>query len=501
MKFSPLLISFLAAGILYVPAANAEPGFESSSSNISITEAVNSDALAFIRAEKGKLDSGFAISVEKISDADLDRLCSAFPDIEKLTIDDEGKLTTLAPLAKLAKLTEFDGNELHGVKDFSPLAGLTGLTSLAVESEGMTGDLKWMSALAKLESIEIKAENLTSFEGVPSLPSLTEASFHRAAPADLAPLVKSLPALTELDLSYCKIADFTPLAQLAELEYLNLYGAAVKDFSPLAQCPKLDKVTYYAVKGADFSTLGALKQVTELDGGLTQLADLAWIADMPRLRVFDLFSEHVTDYSPLAKTNIEKLTIWSMKKPVGDLAAIGSMPKLRELKLWTVEGASNSAALAGLASLENFVISGDYNKKGGEAFDLAAASGWAKVKKMDIQGTDVANADKAGALPALEQLSIRKVNQRSGKPLSLAAFGKAAALKSVTIDDCAVADFAALAGCAALERVKLSKVKGVTGIDALKKCPNLKNIDISKCPDIPDSALSGFDSKVKIRKR
>ncbi|MBQ4076714.1 MAG: hypothetical protein IJD65_03425 [Mailhella sp.] len=501
MKFSPLLISFLAAGILYVPAANAEPGFESSSSNISITEAVNSDALAFIRAEKGKLDSGFAISVEKISDADLDRLCSAFPDIEKLTIDDEGKLTTLAPLAKLAKLTEFDGNELHGVKDFSPLAGLTGLTSLAVESEGMTGDLKWMSALAKLESIEIKAENLTSFEGVPSLPSLTEASFHRAAPADLTPLVKSLPALTELDLSYCKIADFTPLAQLADLEYLNLYGAAVKDFSPLAQCPKLDKVTYYAVKGADFSTLGALKQVTELDGGLTQLADLAWIADMPRLRTFDLFSEHVTDYSPLAKTNIEKLTIWSMKKPVGDLAAIGSMPKLRELKLWTVEGASNSAALAGLASLENFVISGDYNKKGGEAFDLAAASGWAKVKKMDIQGTDVANADKAGALPALEQLSIRKVNQRSGKPLSLAAFGKAAALKSVTIDDCAVADFAALAGCASLERVKLSKVKGVTGIDALKKCPNLKNIDISKCPDIPDSALSGFDSKVKIRKR
>ena len=73
MKFSPLLISFLAAGLLYVPAANAAPSFESSSSSITIAEAVNSDAIAFIKAEKGKLDSGFSISVENIML--LDRHC------------------------------------------------------------------------------------------------------------------------------------------------------------------------------------------------------------------------------------------------------------------------------------------------------------------------------------------------------------------------------------------------------------------------------------------
>ena len=48
MKFSPLLMPFLTAGLFYAPAANAAPSIESSSSSISISEAVNGETISFV---------------------------------------------------------------------------------------------------------------------------------------------------------------------------------------------------------------------------------------------------------------------------------------------------------------------------------------------------------------------------------------------------------------------------------------------------------------------
>ena len=76
------------------------------------------------------------------------------------------------------------------------------------------------------------------------------------------------------------------------------YGATVADFSPLAQSPKLKRLNYYAVKSDNFASLGALKQVSELDGGLTKLADISWVAGLPNLKTFDVFAEHVTVMLP-----------------------------------------------------------------------------------------------------------------------------------------------------------------------------------------------------------
>ena len=452
MKFAHIVMSLLAAAILYAPSADAAPSVKRNYSGFEIKEAVDDNAISFIKAEKSQLKKAFGITAVKIGDADLERLVAAFPDIQELTVAYTKELTSIAPVAKLTGLTKFDGRDIHNVTDFTPLAELTSLQKLSINSNGLSGDLKWMSKLAGLTSVSVDSRNVTSFEGLPFLPKLTSASFIHAAPADLAPLVASMPKLSTLHLNYCKINDLSPLAQLADLEYLNLYGAEVKDFSPLAQCAKLKKLTYYGMKHCDFTTLAALKQVGELDGGLTNLADISWIAELPNLKYFDVFAESITDYSPLAKTNIERFTIWNMRQPVGDLGVIGQMPKLKDLKLWSVNGAFNSAGLSGLAELERFTISSDFNKKGGEAFDLAATRGWAKVREIDLQGAVVANADKMGPMPVLE-------------------------------------------------RVRLRQVTGFTSFEALKKCPGLKYIEIEGCPDIPDSELLGFDTKVKISRR
>ena len=47
MKLSPFVMSLLTAAVIYAPAANAAPSFESSSSSISISEAVNGETISF----------------------------------------------------------------------------------------------------------------------------------------------------------------------------------------------------------------------------------------------------------------------------------------------------------------------------------------------------------------------------------------------------------------------------------------------------------------------
>ena len=239
--------------------------------------------------------------------------------------------------------------------------------------------------------------------------------------------------------------------------------------------------------------------MSELDGGLTKLADISWIAGLPNLKTFDVFAEHVTDYSPLAKTNVENFTIWNMRTPVGDLGVIGQMPMLKKLKLWSVEGATNSAGLASLANLESFTITTDFNKKGGEAFDLAATAGWNKVRDISIEGADVINADKIGALPELMQVKLSKVNQRSGAAVDVSGFAKAPKLNLLTIYDCTVSGLESFA-TPKLRRINLRNVKGITSLEGLKSCPDLYQIEIQNC-DIPDSALQGFSDKVKIKRK
>ena len=146
MKFAPLVMSLLAAAIIYAPSADAAPSAKRSGNSIQIKEAVDDNAISVINAEKAKLQKGFIVSLEKIGDADLAKLCDAFPDIKELSINSSKGLTSIAPLAKLTKLTRFEAGSIDMVKDFSPLAGLTELTkgSWQSSSPGAKQDALWL---------------------------------------------------------------------------------------------------------------------------------------------------------------------------------------------------------------------------------------------------------------------------------------------------------------------------------------------------------------------
>lgn len=481
-----VLYVVIALSLMSGPAF-AEPSIKVSGSNVTVKERVTDEYMAQMkRAQK--------LVLVDISDDDLAKACSSCPDIVSLDIKSDN-LTSIAPLANLSRLQGFR-LEADKVKDMTPLAKLTGLQSLYISSD-IGPDLKWMAGLTNLRDISISAcPALTSFEGLPKLPSLSRIKLGSASPADLTPLL-SMPGLKEVDLTGCVITDLSPLAKLPVLQYVNLYGATVRDFSPLAGCPMLKKVMYYATKNADYSTLGKLTQVTELKGGLTKLDSIAWVSSLPKLKIFDVFAEYVADYSPLAKSNVEEFQIWNMRVPVGDLGVVGQAKSLKKLKLWSVEGATNSKGLSGLVNLEKFIIGGDYNKKGGESFDFAAASGWSKLKELEVNGAALVNMDGLAKSVALKSVKFSRLR---GEPVSMAFLGKLSSLTKLELNQSKVKDFDAVAGCTALTTVVLTKVEGITSLAALKKLPALKTVVVSKGA-FPDAELAGFGANVKITQR
>ena len=482
-----VLYVLLALSMMTGPAF-AEPSIKVSGSEVTVKESVTDGYVS-------QMKSAQRLVLVDISDADLAKACSACPDIAKIEIKSKN-LTSIAPVAGLTKLQNFK-MEADKVKDLSPLEKLTGLQYLYVISSAMGPDLKWMAGMTALKDVSISAgPSLTSFEGLPKVAGLSRIKISSASPADLSPL-QAMPGLKDVDLTGCVIADLSPLAKLPALQYVNLYGATVKDFSPLAACPKLKKIMYYSTKDADYSTLGKLTQVTELKGGLTKLDSIAWVASLPNLKIFDVFAEYVTDYSPLAKTNVEEFQIWNMRVPVGDLGVVGQAKSLKKLKLWSVEGATNSKGLSGLVNLEKFTLTGSYNKKGGEAFDFAAASGWTKLQELEANEAALQNTDTLSKCTALKTVKFSKLN---GDPVSLAFLGKLTSLTKLELNQSKVKDFDAVAGCTALTTVVLTKVEGITSLAALKKLPALKTVVVSKGA-FPDSELAGFAAGVRVTQR
>ena len=494
MKWSLILAGALTGCLLATPVL-AEPSVELDDSTFTVKEAVNDQILAQIKADLGKVENmaELAFELEEISNEDLAKICGLCPQMVNLEVSSE-KVTDLSPLAKLSNLKELLLEV--AATDFSPLKGLTGLTKISAESPKMGPDLTWMSGMTKLEYVTIDSETELSLVGLPTLPQLEEAMFLNAKINDLSPLVQAMPGLQTIELRGATIADLSPLAKLASLTDVNLYGATVKDFSPLAACPKLEKLTYYGTESADYSTLGKLTQVTELNGGLTKMNNINWLAGMTNLRIFDVFAEYVTDYSPLSKSKVEEFQVWNMRVPVGDVAAIGQTVSLRKLTFWDVEGASNSKSLSNLINLERITIQG-YNKKGGEAFDMNAAAKWDKVKKAAFEDATFVNSDGLAGMKAIEDLRICKANLKAEKGLSLAFLGKLSTLKNLHIDQCKISNPEALAQCTSLTNVRITKTEGMTSLAPLHKLPNLKRVTVSKGV-YPEAELKGFGPNVKV---
>ena len=365
-------ICYLIVISLCAAAAHAAPSVNVSRNRVTIQEAVTDEILTKTKEGVGETKDLIFILLKINSNEDIAKICEAYPDMKELTISGEKDLTSIAPVAKLNKLTRLE-IKADSVEDVSPLSSLTGLTNIKVEVRGMGPDLKWMSGLTNLTALSVRAgKSLVSFEGVPSASKLTSGAFiliqQNTSPMDLTPLT-ALPAMKTLELNGVNIPDLSPLAGLSKLEKLNLNESTVKDFSPLAGCPALKELNFYATKGADYNTLGKITRLQVLDGGLTKLDDISWISGLTNLKKYRMNGEYIKDLTPLAKLKLEELIIFDMRVDAIDLGFLSGMTGMKKLTLQGLEGVSNLNELQNLTALTTLVVI-KVNTKGGEPVPL-----------------------------------------------------------------------------------------------------------------------------------
>ena len=275
--------------------------------------------------------------------------------------------------------------------------------------------------------------------------------------ADFAPLAK-LAAVSTLALKYCEISDLAPVAALPALAELDLYASKVKDFSPLAAAKSLRKIDYYAVNplvpGEDcYRSLGTLKQVTAFHGGLTKMTSLAWLKEVPQAEEVKIFAEKIDDFTPLA-----------------------SLPNLRYLRAWNMDGRNLATAFGSLKVLANAT----------------------KLERLELPGSVVTDFDALAALTALKTLDL---TVKCDVDLAFAKGLKS--LKKLTLPNDRktahkVSNFDALAGLPALEVVSMPNVSGVASLAPLLSCPRLKTVTCAK-KAFPEEEIATLEAALKAR--
>ena len=442
MKIKALCLLLFSFAIGRTQFASADPFVEIDDITANISDSISADVE--IQLKQAPHLKSFVL--ENANDLDLNKLCSLYPGMIELQIQNGENITSLAPLSALGELRRLNLANCQA-QDLSSIAGLTKLTDLTLECN--IYDLAWMKRLTNLRSVTLSSENLVSFEGLPFLPLVTSISICGGQPRDLTALVQCLPNLKTLELREMILPDLSPLTKLGSLTDLNLYGSKISDFSALSGCEHLIRLCYYGTEASDYSSLGKLLQVQELEGGMTTLTDLSWIGGLSNLKSFTTVAEPIENLGPLAGTSLEKLILSELEGKRGeiDLRPVSKMSHLKDLRLLHVEQVKGSVSLGALRQLESLEVEGYNADSGIEQFDLAGAASWTRLVKLSLRNVDVLH-------------------------------------------------FEALDGCRALKSVELNDIQGAGDLAALKKLPHLTSLALSGA--FSKDAVRGFAPSVEI---
>ena len=192
--------------------------------------------------------------------------------------------------------------ELYGtdVSDLSPLGGLP-LVTLGIS--------------------ECPVTDLSPLAGMP----LERLSAQETQVTDLAPLAST--KLREIYLLGSPVADLGPLAELP-ITHLNAVGTKIADLAAIERMP-LHTLWIGSTSIDDLSVLRG-KSLVSLDVEETPIDDLSPLAEMSSLRRLNIAGTAVTDLTPLAGHQLQRL-IFDPARIVKGLEMIREMSSLQEL--------------------------------------------------------------------------------------------------------------------------------------------------------------------------
>ena len=170
----------------------------------------------------------------------------------------------------------------------------------------------------------------------------------------------------------------------------------------------------------------------------------------------------------------EELKVFAEK--IDDFTPLASLPNLRYLRAWNMDGGNLATAFGSLKVLANAT----------------------KLERLELPGSVVADFEALAALTALKDLDL---TVKCDVDLAFAKGLKS--LRKLTLPNDRktahkVSNFDALAGLPALEVVSMPNVSGVASLAPLLSCPKLKTVTCAK-KAFPEEEVAALEAALKAR--
>ena len=144
--------------------------------------------------------------------------------------------------------------------------------------------------------------------------------------------VAELREMETLNLRGCGDIDFRPLWEAENLRELTISDPSLVDVSLLAPVRSLEVLRLESSDVSDLTPIGSLQNLRELQVLDTPLTDLGPLARLGKLEVLDVSDTYVIDLSPLTDVPTMK-TLLAPRVRIGDVSPLKELPALQRLDL------------------------------------------------------------------------------------------------------------------------------------------------------------------------
>ncbi len=248
-------------------------------------------------------------------------------DIRELDLTDAG----LWEAQDLKYLTGLETLKLSGnqIQDLSPLEGLIHLKTLEL-AENDADDLAALAGMKELVHLDLAhnpISDLSPLQGLSKLEWL-DCSNHGSGWMGDTRIDYPIDQLNRF--AQGLITDASPLSGLTGLKVLRLGGNPIHSLAPLAQLTQLEELDIHCVRARDWSSLSALAALRVLDLSENDIEHIEFLKKHPALEQLDLSGNLVQSLEPLA--SLPALTdLHIMECGLANYDTFGAEP---EVSLW-----------------------------------------------------------------------------------------------------------------------------------------------------------------------
>ena len=282
----------------------------------------------------------------------------------------------------------------------------------------------------------------------------------------------------KLDLSekgLSNISDISALANLTNLQTLNLSGNSISDIGALANLTNLTELNLSGNKIiSDISALGGLTNLTELDWSYNKNISIGALANLPNLQTLDLSGNGIISIGELGSLpNLQTLNLSSNN--ISDISALGNLTNLQTLN-WSYNKIIYISTLRNLTNLQTLNLSGNnisdisalrsltnlqtlktLHLSGNKISDISALANLTNLQTLDLSGNGISDISALESLTNLK--TLKTLHLSSNKISDISALANLTNLQTLYLSNNNISDVSLLGNLLGLRWLYLGKNK------------------------------------------